>query len=78
MNATEQIHSVACAHALASSLTLVRKHFPAALVNLAPWRDDPDTRIWCERETIDVAFHFPGWSPSLQCRSLLMQLRIIT
>ena len=28
------------------------------------------------RETLDLAFHFPGWSPRLQCRSLLLQLRL--
>jgi len=25
---------------------------------------------------VDLAFHFPGWSPRLQCRSLLIQLRL--
>ena len=76
MNAAEQVHSVASAHTMASAITLVRKHFPSASANLAPWRDDPETRRWCESETIDLAFHFPGWSPRLECRSLLMQLRI--
>ena len=76
MNAAEQVKSVACVHAIASVVTLVRQHFPAASVNLAPWRDDPETRRWLEEETLDIAFHFPGWSPKLQCRSLLMELRI--
>ncbi len=67
---------MAFASALASALALVRKHFPAASANLTPWRDDPETRRWSESESIDLAFHFPGWSPKLQCRSLLMQLRI--
>lgn len=76
MNAAEAIHSVPQAQALASSVTLVRQHFPAAKPNLCPWRDDPFTRQWTEQETLDVAFHFPGWSPRLQCRSLLLQLRL--
>ncbi len=76
MNAAEKVHSVAFAHALASAVTLVRQYFPEAQVNLTPWRDDDQTRRWCENETLDIAFHFPGWSPRLQCRSLLMQLRI--
>ncbi len=76
MNAAEQVHSFAFAHALASSVNLVRKYFPEASVNLAPWRDDPETRKWYESETIDIAFDFPGWSPRLECRSLLMQLRM--
>jgi hypothetical protein len=25
---------------------------------------------------LDLAFDFPGWSPRLQCRSLLLQLRL--
>lgn len=62
--------------ALASVVTLVRHHFPAAQVNLTPWRDDPQTRLWHEPESLDLAVHFPGWSPRLQCRSLLLQLRI--
>ncbi len=76
MNAADQVQSVDCAHALASVVTLVRQHFPAATANLTPWRDDPFTRLWEETETIDLAFHFPGWSPRLQCRSLLLQLRL--
>ena len=76
MNAAEQVRNLDSAQAVASALTLVRQHFPTASVNLTPWRDDPQTRKWCEPETIDIAFHFPGWSPRLQCRSLLMQLRL--
>ena len=41
-----------------------------------PWRDDPETRLWHQPETLDIAFYFPGWSPRLQCRSLLMQLSL--
>ena len=76
MNAAEAIHSVPQAQALASSVTLVRRHFPAAKPNLRPWRDDPQTRQWTEQESLDLSFHFPGWSPRLQCRSLLLQLRL--
>ncbi len=76
MNAVEQVHSLNFANSLASAVTLFRTHFPDADVNLAPWRDDPETRKWIEAETLDIAFHFPGWSPSLQCRSLLMELRL--
>ncbi|ABI46992.1 hypothetical protein [Synechococcus sp. CC9311] len=75
VNAAAAVHSVALAQALASSITLVRRQFPAAQPNLSPWRDDPLTRHWDEAATLDLAFHFPGWSPRLQCRSLLLQLR---
>ena len=76
MNAGESVQSVARVRALASTITLVRHQFPAAQANLRPWRDDPQTRQWSEEESLDLSFHFPGWSPRLECRSLLMQLRI--
>ena len=75
MNAGESIRSVAQVQALASTVTLVRQYFPAARANLTPWRDDVQTREWSEPESLDLSFHFPGWSPRLECRSLLMQLR---
>ena len=75
MNAGESVRTVAQVQALASAVTLVRRHFPAAKANLRPWRDDAQTREWSEPESLDLSFHFPGWSPRLQCRSLLMQLR---
>ncbi len=76
MNAADQGKTIACAQVLASIGTLVRNYFPAASLNLSPWRDDAQTRLWFEEESLDLAFHFPGWSPRLQCRSLLIQLRI--
>jgi len=70
------MNSVALVQALASTVTLVKQRFPAARANLSPWRDDPQTRDWLEEETLDLSFHFPGWSPRLECRSLLLQLRL--
>ena len=74
VNAAEQVHSVVFAQSLASAITLFRTHFPAATPNLSPWSDDPETRKCCENATLDLAFDLPGWSPRLQCRSLLLQL----
>ena len=76
VNAAAAVHSVALAQTLACSITLVRRQFPAAKPNLSPWRDDPCTRHWDEAATLDLAFDFPGWSPRLQCRSLLLQLQL--
>ena len=76
VNAGESVRSVAQMRAVASIVTLVREQFPAAKPNLQPWRDDDQTRQWDEPESLDLSFHFPGWSPRLECRSLLMQLRI--
>lgn len=76
MNAAEQAQSLELAQAIASVVTLFRSRFPAARANLTPWRDDPQTRAFQETESLDLSFHFPGWSPRLQCRSLLVQLRL--
>ena len=75
LNAGESVRSVAQVRAVASTVNLVREQFPAAKPNLRPWRDDAQTRQWDEPESLDLSFHFPGWSPRLQCRSLLLQLR---
>jgi hypothetical protein len=76
MNAADSVRSLEQATAVASVVDLFRRAFPAARPNLTPWRDDPITRRFREEETLDLAFHFPGWSPRLQCRSLLVQLRL--
>jgi hypothetical protein len=76
MNAAEQARSLELAQAIASAAALFRERFPDARANLNPWRDDPLTRAYREQETLDLSFHFPGWSPRLQCRSLLVQLRL--
>ena len=74
MNAAERANSVSFAQALASATTLVRQHFPAVSVSLMPWREDQNTSRWLENESLDLAFYFPGWSPRLQCRCVLLQL----
>lgn len=76
MNAADQARSLALAQVIASAAALVRSHFPDARANLTPWRDDPLTRAWAEAESVDLSFHFPGWNPRNQCRSMLVQLRL--
>jgi len=76
MNAADQAHSLELAQAIASAASLFREQFPDARPNLTPWRDDPQTRAFGEAETLDLSFHFPGWSPRTQCRSVLLQLRL--
>jgi hypothetical protein len=76
MNAADQARSLELAQAIASAASLFRESFPDARANLKPWRDDPLTRAYGELETLDSSFHFPGWSPRTQCRSVLVQLRL--
>ncbi|MFU8883937.1 MAG: hypothetical protein ACNA8O_00595 [Cyanobacteriota bacterium] len=76
MNAADQARNLEWAQTIASVAALFRVQFPAARANLTPWRDDPFTRAWAEVESVDLAFHFPGWNPRNQCRSVLVQLRL--
>jgi hypothetical protein len=76
MNAAEQARNLELAQAIASAAALFRRQFPDARANLTPWRDDPLTRAWAEQESLDLSFHFPGWNPRNQCRSMLVQLRL--
>ena len=76
MNASDQAQSLDVAQAIASVAALFRCHFPDARANLSPWRDDPLTREFAQAESLDLSFHFPGWSPRLECRSLLVQLQL--
>ena len=76
MNAADQARNLEWAQTIASVAALFRSQFPAARANLTPWRDDPQTRAWAEVESVDLSFHFPGWNPRNQCRSVLVQLRL--
>ena len=76
MNAAEQARNLDLAQAIATVATLFRRRFPDARANLRPWREDPQTLAFADRDSIDLSFHFPGWSPRTQCRSLLLQLRL--
>jgi hypothetical protein len=76
MNAADQARSPELAQAIASAVCLFRTAFPDARVNLTPWRDDPQTRRFDERDNLDFSLHFPGWSPRIEGRSLLVQLRL--
>jgi len=77
MNAGDQVRSLELVHLVASVAALFRQQFPDARPNLNPWRDDPQTRAFADEHTIDLSFHLPGWSPRSQCRSFLVQLRLI-
>jgi hypothetical protein len=75
VNASEQAKGVQRATQIAAIVNLFKAEFPDARADLKPWRNDPDTREWVDPDSIDIGFHFPGWSPRLQGRSLLVQIR---
>jgi hypothetical protein len=60
---------------IASVVSLFRSEFPDARVDLKPWANDRDTKEAVDPDSIDIAFHFPGWSRRWQSRSILIQIR---
>ena len=73
MNASSNLSNVDIANKVASTATLFRKYFPEASVNFSPWDNTNDKN---KSDTLDFAFHFPGWSPLIECRAVILQLRI--
>ena len=75
MNAAEQAIGLSVATKIAALVNLFKSHFPDAKADLKPWANDRDTRNLIDPDSIDVGFHLPGWSRSLQSRSVLVQIR---
>ena len=73
MNASSNVRNILIANKIACTASLFRKYFPDAIVNFSPWDNSNETEWF---DTIDFSFHFPGWSPSIECRAILLQLRI--
>ena len=75
MNASERAKSLEFATKIASVVTLFKAQFPDAKADLKPWKNDPDTRELVDPDSIDIGFHFPGWSRRYQSNSILVQIR---
>ncbi len=75
MNAAEQAKGLELATKIAAVVTLFKAAFPDARVDLKPWANDANTQEWVDPDSIDIAFHFPGWSRLFQSRSILVQIR---
>jgi len=75
LNAAEQATSLELTSKIAAVVNLFKIMFPAARSDLKPWANDPDTQELVDPDSIDIGFHFPGVSKSMQCRSLLIQIR---
>ena len=73
MNASSNVSNVEIANKIASTAALFRKYFPDARVNFSPWDNSNNESMM---DSIDFAFHSPGWSPLIECRAVLLQLRI--
>lgn len=76
MNAAEQAIGLEVTTKIAAVVTLFKAQFPDARADLKPWANDPDTRELVDPDSIDIGFHFPGWSRLAQSRSILAQIRL--
>jgi len=75
VNAAEQAKSLEITSKIAAVVNLFKSEFPDARVDLKPWANDADTRELVDPESIDLAFHLPGFSRRFQSRSMLLQIR---
>lgn len=75
MNAAEQANGLEVTTKIAAIVNLFKSEFPDAKADLKPWCNDPDTRELVDPDSIDIGFHFPGWSRKYQSRSILVQIR---
>jgi hypothetical protein len=75
LNAAEQATNLRLAGKIASAVSLFRSEFPDARVELKPWANGLSTNDLVDPDSIDIAFHFPGWSRRWQSRSILIQIR---
>lgn len=76
MNAAEQAIGLEVTTKIAAVVNLFKAQFPDTKADLKPWANDPDTRELVDPDSIDIGFHFPGWSRSAQSRSILVQIRL--
>lgn len=75
MNASEQAKGLQITTKIAAIVNLFKQYFPDGKADLHPWHNDPDTISLVDPDSIDIAFHFPGWSRKIQSRSILLQIR---
>lgn len=76
VNAAEQARSIEYASKIAAIVGAFKGQLPDLRSDLKPWANDPDTRELVDPDSIDIGFHFPGFSRSFNCRSLLVQIRL--
>lgn len=78
MNASDQAKSVNLASKIAAVVSQFKAEFPDARADLKPWANDQDTLDLVDPNSIDIGFHFPGFSRRFQSRSILVQIRFHT
>ncbi len=75
MNAAQQATDIILASKIAAIISLFCREFPDAKADLQPWAKDRKTQELVDPDSIDLSFHFPGWSRQWQSRNILVQIR---
>lgn len=75
MNAAEQAKDFRIASKIAAVVNVFKREFPDLRSDLKPWTNDRETREMLDPDSIDMSFHFPGYSFRSHCRSILLQIR---
>lgn len=75
MNAAEQATNFEVASKIATIVNLFKAQFPPIRADLRPWTNDAETQELVDPDSIDIGFHFPGFSRQFQSRSILLQIR---
>jgi len=75
VNAAEQAKNFQVASKIAAVVNLFKGEFPDLRSDLKPWTNDPETRQMVDPDSIDISFHFPGYSFRCHSRSILIQIR---
>ncbi|MGP1383129.1 MAG: hypothetical protein ACTS2F_06175 [Thainema sp.] len=75
MNAAEKATNFEVAGKIAAIVNLFKAEFPPIRADLKPWMNDRETLDLVDPDSIDIGFHFPGYSRSFQSRSILIQIR---
>ncbi|PPT07991.1 hypothetical protein CKA32_006747 [Geitlerinema sp. FC II] len=78
VNAAEQAKDFQIASKIAAVVNVFKGEFPDLRSDLKPWTNDPETREMLDPDSIDMSFHFPGYSFRCHSRSILIQIRFHT
>ena len=76
MNAFEQVKSLAMITKVEAIIHSVKSQFPISLVDLKPWVNNDETKLFNDPNSIDIGFHFANFHFACRCRSILMQVKI--
>ena len=76
MNAFEQVKSLAMITKVEAIVHSFKSQFPISLVDLKPWVDNEETKLFNDPNSIDIGFHFSKFNFACCCRSILMQVKI--